>query len=241
MTNEVIPAITIDEVRAALPSKKNAITHEVVDIINRSMTEPEFQGESLLQSAITYEKVLGNRAGVGIKDYLNAIRFCAYLMSVDDNITEAYKKTFADRSFVKERMNAPTDSVEYRELTSSASRYRSSKIVVDILTYSQVPLDLMFTGQRYKALGVLATEMVTAKFSKDRISAAKELLAATKGPDNMKISLDVGTSESSAVDRLTEQLNIIAAKQKAMLESGTTDLSAIGAIVIEHDDEVKRE
>lgn len=236
MTQELIKAISIEEIKAAVPSKKNAITSEIVELINRSQEEPEFQGESLLSTMTTYESVMAGRSGVGIKDYINAVRFCAYLMTVDDNYTEAYCKTFRDRDFVKERLGSSTDTVEYRELTKAASRYRASKLVVDILTISQVPLDLMFTGARYRAVGVLATLMETAKYDKDRISAAKELLAATKGPEKLQVQLGVGAGESSAIDRLNDQLAMIAARQMGMLESGAVSLQELGAIKVVHDD-----
>jgi len=114
--------LTIDDVKQAMPKKKNYITQEAVDIINQSMNDPEFQGESLIQTAATYEAVLrGARASV--PEYLNAIRFCAYMTTNDSNYTEAYKKVFADRDFVKERVNLPTNDPKYTELTSAASRY----------------------------------------------------------------------------------------------------------------------
>ena len=236
MTQELIKAISIEDIKAAVPSKKNAITAEIVELINRSQEEPEFQGESLLSTMTTYESVMAGRSGVGIKDYINAVRFCAYLMTVDDNYTEAYCKTFRERDFVRERLGSSTDTVEYRELTKAASRYRASKLVVDILTISQVPLDLMFTGARYRAVGVLATLMETAKYDKDRISAAKELLAATKGPEKLQVQLGVGAGESSAIDRLNDQLAMIAARQMGMLESGAVSLQELGAIKVVHDD-----
>jgi hypothetical protein len=96
-------------------------------------------------------------------------------------------------------MDAPTTSQKYTELTSAASRYRRSKIVVDILTLAAVPFELMFTGMRYKAVGLLFNEMKTADYAKDRINAAKELLAATKGPDNLNMNLAIGPSQT-AVD-----------------------------------------
>lgn len=232
MSKELTPALTIDDVRRAVPSRKNAITQEIVDIINQSRTEPEFQGESLLQVMTTYEKVIAGRAGIGIKDYIYAIKFCAYLVSLDDNYTEAYKKTFSDREFVKERLFVSTDSDKYRELTAAASRYRRSKIVVDVLTLSQVPFDMMFMGERYKAVMVLADRMENAKLDRDKINAAKELLAATKGPENLKIDLGIGTKESTAVDAMMDQLANIAARQKSFLESGASNLSEIGALKV---------
>ena len=230
-------AVTLEDVQRAMPTKKGAITQEAVDIINMSMSEAEFQGESLIQTATTYEAVL-SRNKASIVEYLNAIRFCAYLMSEEDNFTEAYKKVFYAREFVKERANLDSSDVRYRELTSAASRYRRSKLVVDILTLSQVPFELIFTGARYKAIDVLATVMTTARYDRDKINAAKELLAATKGPENMKIELDVGVKESSAVRQLNDQLAQFASSSLVHLEAGTTDTGKLGAMKVKDSDEI---
>lgn len=240
MSKELSTTVTLEDLKELLPSRKNGITSEAVDIINASMSEPEFQGVSLLDTAVTYEKVLkGTRAS--ISEYLRAIKFTAYMVSMDDNYTEAYKKTFYDREFVRERMNAPTESAKYRELTSAASRYRKSKLVVDILTLSQVPMHLMFNGYQYKAIAVLADRMEHAKLDRDRINAAKELLAATKAPENMKIELDVGIKENSAVEQLNEQLAMMAAKQKSLLESGVSSLKELGSMKVKADDAIEGE
>lgn len=223
--------ITIDQLKSTFPKKKNAITQEAVDIINNSMTDPEFQGESLLKTASIYQEVLtGARASV--PEFLNAIRFCAYISTEDANYTEAYKRVFCEREFVRERINAPTDSQKYVELTSAASRYRRSKLVVDILTVSQVPLDLIFSGYRYKAIGVLAGLMENARYDRDRINAAKELLVATKGADNVKIELDVGVQESSAIQQLNEQLTEVAHRQKLLLEAEAGNLEEFGSMKV---------
>lgn len=224
------PQVTITkaEIQQRLPSRKNTITDEVVEIINQSQTDPEFQGESLLQSASLYETVMQQNR-VGIKEYLNAVKFCAFLISMDDNITEAYKRVFADRDFVKDRMNVDTSSVKYNELTSAASRYRRSKLVVDILTVSQVPLDLMFGGLRHRAVSILADVMMTAKYDRDKINAADKLLQHTAS-SNLKIELDIGVKENSAVVSLQAQLAEMAAKQKLFLESGTTTLATLGGL-----------
>jgi hypothetical protein len=238
MVTEIIPAITKEDIQRVMSSKRNAITDEVVALVNQSLTEPEFQGETLLDTMVTYEHVLNGRSGVGIKDYIHAIRFCAYLMTVDDNYTEAYKRTFAHRDFVRNRLDVPTESPEYRNLTTAASRYRRSKLVTDILTLSQIPLDLMFVGKRYKAIGVLAAEMENAKYSKDRIMAAKELLAATKGAENVKIDIGIGAQENNAVQSLMDQLAAVAARQKTLLESGISSVSEFGSLkVIDVDDD----
>lgn len=229
--------ITKEDIQKALPSRKGGVTEEIVEIINRSLTEPEFQGESLLQTATTYERVLQqNKAG--IKQYLNAIRFCSYLIALDDNFTEAYKKVFWDTEFVKNRMDLKSDDGQYKELTSAASRYRKSKLVVDILTVSQVPMHLMFTGMQYQAVGVLHEVMMTARLDRDKINAAKELLAATKAPENIKIDLDVGVKENSAIQQLNDQLAQLAGSQKTQLEAGNTDLKVLGAMKVVKEEDI---
>lgn len=225
----VMTTITKEELQKAFPSRKGTITDEIVDILNKTQTEPEFQGETFMQTAMTYERVMQQNR-VGIKDYLNALRFCAYLVSMDDNVTEAYRRTFCERDFVKNRRDVATSSPQYNELTNAASRYRRSKIVIDILTLSQVPLHLMFGGMAYEAVGVLYNTMKTARYDRDKISAAKELLAAVKGPENVKIELDIGVKETSAIVSLQAQLAEFASASLTHLQAGTTDLGKLGAM-----------
>ena len=226
----MIPSKTVTkaDLQNAIPDRKNAITDELVDLINQIQTEPEFQGETMVQTMITYQNALKG-ARVSMRAYVNAIRFCAYLVSMDDNYTEAYKRTFYDTDFVKVRANVSTSDPRYAELTSAASRYRRSKLVVDILTLSQVPLDMLFAGYRYKAMAVLAETMVIAKLDRDRIQAARSVLEMTKS-DTIKVDLDVGVKESSAVASLKTQLAEMAAQQVALLNSGTTSLKELGGL-----------
>lgn len=220
--------VTVEDLKKALPSRKSTITDEIVDMINASQTEAEFQGETLLESMITYEKVM-NTNKAGIREYLYAVKFCAYLMSMEDNLTEAYKKTFSDRDFVHARMDAAPGSDDYNALTSAASRYRKSKLVVDLLTISQVPIGIMFGAARYKAVMTLADIMVNSRYDRDRINAADKLLMHTESKD-IKIDLEIGVREDSAVTNLTNQLSELAARQKLMLEAGATDLGKLGAM-----------
>lgn len=212
--------VTLEDLQKAVPSRKNAIPQEVVDIINASMNEAEFQGETLMQTMTTYESVMV-KAKCSIVEYVNAVRFCAYMMSMNDNYTEAYKKTFGDRDFVKNRMNAPTTSDDYNALTSAASRYRKSKLVVDILTLAQVPFDLMFTGYRYKAIGVLADMMENAHYDKDKIAAADKLLTHTASTA-VKMDISVGPNQTAMdmQEQLSAQLAQLAINQKRLLEGG---------------------
>lgn len=48
----------------------------------------------------------------------------------------------------------------------------------------------------------------------------------------MKLTLDVGVNENTALDQLNTQLAAIAAKQKTLLEAGATSLSELGAVKV---------
>lgn len=224
--------VTLEGLQKALPAKKGTITEEIVDLINVARDEPEFQGVGIVETLVTYEGLMSkNRAGV--KEFVNAVKFCAYLVSMDDNYTEAFKRVFYYRDFVKARMGAVAGSKEYNELSSAASRYRrENKLVTDLLTYSQIPIRMFFTGARFKAVEVLVREMETAQYARDRISAAKEVLLALKEPENVKIELDIGVKENSAVQNLNAQLAQLASNSLMHLEAGTTDLGRLGAMKI---------
>lgn len=232
--SEVVKQVTKEEIAKALPSRKGAITDEIVDLVNASQTEPEFQGETLLQTAGTYEQVM-TRNRASLRQYLDAVKFCAYMISFDDNYTEAYKKTFGYRDFVKDRINEDTNSNKYIELVSSASRYRKSKLVNEIMTYSQVPLKMLYRGHAYQAMGVLQEVMVHGKLDRDRVAAAKTILEATKDDENVKIELDIGVKESSAVQQLNEQLSELANKSLTHLHNGTMDVSKLGSMKVKEE------
>jgi hypothetical protein len=226
--------ITIEELKTKFPKKKNSITQEGVDIINATLLDPEFDASTFIDDMVTYENVM-HTSSLNINEYINVVRFCAYLQSNPDSLIEAYKRTFAHRDFVKDRWTATSGSKEYNELTSAASRYRASPGVVKVMTQAMVPMHILFAGMRYQAINVLATEMTTAMYSKDRISAAKELLAAVKPPDNIKIDLDVGVKENSAVQQLNEQLASFASNSMVHLQAGTTNLSKLGSMKVAED------
>lgn len=221
IVKKAVPVITVEELKEKFPAKKNTINEETVKLINDAMNDPQFSGEEFLNTMLDYQNVLAT-SSASFREYINAIKFCAYLESTDFNITEAYKLARATDEFVKERMFAPTDSSEYKELTSTASRHHKSPLVRNILMQSDMPLYLMFQGARYRAVAVLAREMTDAEYSKDRIAAADKLLTHVKPPENQKIELDIGmTSEAKSVTAsLMDQLAVMATQQRRLLEAG---------------------
>lgn len=212
--------VTLEELKQKFPAKKHTINQETVDFLNEALSNKDFDSAQFMNNLVDYQSCM-LEASASMQEYVNAIRFCAYLETCPSAV-EAYKKARAKDKFVQDRWNSPSDSKEYTDLVSAASRYRKSKLVRQILTQSDMPLYLMFQAERYKAVTVLAREMQTAALSKDRIAAAKELLAAVKPPENVQIELGIGPNREARDLQLelNAQLAKLAANQKALLEAG---------------------
>lgn len=229
--------VTREELVKRFPSKKTTVTDEVVDLINEANNDPEFNGDEFIENMMTYQNVMHKNSG-SLSEYINALKFCAYLEADVNNYTEAYKRARANDEFVIERANLPKDSVGYRELTNAASRYRKTPMVRDILTQAEMPLYLMFQGARYGAVAKLVEEMDQAQFSKDRISAAKAILEHVKPPENMKVELDIGVKQDSTLEQLHQQLTEFADKSLVHLKNGSTDLTILGAMKVKEESDI---
>lgn len=53
-------------------------------------------------------------------------------------------QTFFKRDFVQDRYKFLLEVEEYKQLTSASARYRKTKMVVAIMTQSQVPFHILF-------------------------------------------------------------------------------------------------
>ena len=234
IVNKPATEVTMEDMKRLFPKKKESITEELVTIINDANNNPFFSGDEFMNIIITYKDVM-EKQKASLKDYLAAIRFCAYLESEDYNLTEAYKKSHCHTEFVRERLDSPTNSAEYKQLTNAASRYRKRPLIVQILTQSQLGLHLMFQGEQYRAINVLSDIMVNGRSEMARVAAAKELLANTKAPETHKIELDIGIRNESAMESLNAQLAQFAMQSMEQLRSGQVDLKTLGSMKVEEE------
>lgn len=236
IVNAPAEELTVERLKELFPKKKESITPEIVNIINEANNNPFFSNDEFLDTIITYKDIMEKNKS-SLKDYLCAIKFCAYLESEDYNLTEAYKKSHAHTDFVKERLNAPSNSSKYRELTNAASRYRKRPLVVQILTQSQLGLYLMFQGETFKAINVLSDIMTHGKSEMARVAAAKELLANVKAPETTKVEIDVGIKQSDAMNALNAQLAEFALNGLQQLRAGNVDLKVLGSMKVNNEED----
>lgn len=229
--------ITVEKLKEIFPKRKSTITNELVEYINEASNNPFFNGEEFINTLLTYRDVM-EKQSTPLKTYITAIKFCAYLESEEYNITEAFKKSHSHVEFVRERWDSPTNSKEYKELTSAASRFRQRPLVKQILTQSQIGLHLMFQGEVYKAVGVLSEIMVHGRSEMARVAAAKELIANCKQPETTKIELDIGVRNNDPMESLNAQLAQFALKSLEGLKEGQIDLKSLGSMKVEDEEEV---
>ena len=102
-----VPEITLEELKERFPAKKNTITEETVKLINDAMNDPQFSGEEFINTMLDYQNVLAT-SSASFKEYVNAIKFCAYLESTDFNITcaplyRAFNSLMVSTSSIKEK------------------------------------------------------------------------------------------------------------------------------------------
>ena len=219
-------AYTVDGLRKLFPKKKATITEETVEYINAAKADEGFNVDDFIKTLVDYQSIMYD-SKASLMEYMRAIKFCAYL-ETEDSLVGAYRKARYDDEFVMRCGEAKSGTPEYNAMSSAASRYRKSKLVVQILAQSDMPLYLMFQGFRYKAVAVLAKEMNDAPYARDRIAAAKALLESVKAPENVKVELDIGVKENSAIQSLNEQLAEFASKSMEQLQNGKTDLKTLG-------------
>ena len=216
--------VTIDMLKMYFPTKSATITQELADTINEAQNAPDMAIEGFMENLVEFRSVM-EKCQASMKEYIRAVKFCAFLEFTDYNITEAYKLSRINDKFVKDRWDAPTDSPKYRELTSAASRYyNKTNLVKQILLQADMPWHILFQGAKYTAMSVLMKEVTEAAYSRDRIAAAKEILAAVKRPENQKVELEIGFNDTvkSFQEQFDEKMGKMAEMQLKRLQSGET-------------------
>lgn len=216
--------VTVDTLKMYFPTKSHTITQELADTINEAQNAPDMAIEGFMENLVEYRGVM-EKCQASMKEYIRAVKFCAFLEFTDYNITEAYKLSRINDKFVKDRWDAPTDSPKYRELTSAASRYyNKTNLVKQILLQADMPWNILFQGAKYTAMSVLMKEVTEAAYSRDRIAAAKEILAAVKRPENQKVELEIGFNDTvkSFQEQFDEKMGKMAEMQLKRLQSGET-------------------
>lgn len=224
MVPETGQRITLDRLRELLPAKTpSAVTQEMVDLINRMEEDCGLPQELLEEGVMSHMHLINNQRGSGIKDLVNAIKFCNLKRNYDNK--EAWAIVFPDKYHRLVEENKQVDS--------HVSMYNSSKLVTAIDKEMLIPLHLIYSQylhaaihKQFEIMSGRAADTVDGK--KQTVSpmvqhlAAKELAAILKPPEETKLNVTInpGAEAMSAQAIMNDQLKQIVANQRAELMRG---------------------
>lgn len=227
--------ITLDKIKSLLPAKTNiAVTEEIVSLINNMEEDTGLPQELLEEDLMSYTHILGGMKGVGMKDLVNAIKFCNLKRNYDNQ--ESWAIVFPDKHNRLIELNKP--------VANHVSMYNNSKLVVAIDKEMLIPVHLQYAPYFHAAVKK-QFELMNGKSNTkdkhgntDKVSpmvqhlAAKELAVLTKQPEEQKLAISINPGEVaiSMQQEMNDQLKAIVAGQKKRLEAGESiiDVQEIG-------------
>jgi hypothetical protein len=205
--------LTVEQFQAALPAKvKKSMNQQLIDQVNALLSEPELY-ECYRDNLVSYTSVMAD-GRFKIENYLEAIKFVTHKLLGCSNI-EAYTKTFPQKY-----ANFVASGVQSKDIASYVTAYNKGKLVNLIMAQTLVPSYVLNQDLYQKALNVQAELMVSAKSEKVRSDAAAHLLNALKMPEVMKVELDIGVKEDSAISQLRQTTLELSRQQRLMIEAG---------------------
>ena len=226
--------ITVSKLKDQLPKKTNiAVTEEIVRLIHAAEEDTGLPQELFEEDVMSYMYLIGNTRGVGMKDLINAIKFCNLKRNYDNK--EAWSIVFPEKY---DRLVAGNKQVD-----NHVAMYNGSKLVAAIDKEMLIPVHLQYAPYFHAAVKKQFEIMngkaeKTADGKEQSVSpmvqhlAAKELATLTRQPEESKLAITVNPGEAaiSMQSEMNEQLKAIVAGQRQRLERGEDiiDVQQIG-------------
>jgi hypothetical protein len=226
--------ITINRLKELLPRNTNiSVTQEIVDIINNAERDSGLPQELVEEDIMSYMHLVGGMRGVGIKDLINAVKFCNLKRNYSNK--EAWSIVFPHKYNDLVAANKQVDN--------HVSMYNGSKLVTTIDKEMLIPVSLQYAPyfhaavkKQFEIMNGTASDSVDGK--KQNVSpmvqhlAAKELATLTKAPEEAKLDITInpGAAAISMQQEMNDQLKAIVQQQKSRLKSGEgiIDVQEIG-------------
>lgn len=205
-------ALTLDELRNALPEKyKKVLNQEVITEINTVLNDPEMY-EAFRDNLISYSSILED-GKYRITDYIRAVKYCS-LKIAGATDKDAYIRTFPERyqRFVNDKRAS-------KDIASYISSYNKNKMVVEILKQSMIPLWVLNQDHRQAAINKLVSIMQNKDTSDyNAIQAADKLLNHTAPPDSANVQLSItNVNAANGLDELKDAIYKLAQNQSAQI------------------------
>lgn len=226
--------ITVERLKSLLPRKTNvAVTEEIVALINNMEKDTGLPQELMEEDVMSYTHLLGGMKGVGMKDLVNAIKYCNLKRNYDNK--DAWAIVFPEK--YKRLVE------ENKQIDNHVSMYNASKMVIAVDKEMLIPVSMQYAPYFHAAVkknfdlmnGIAAPDADGKKMNVSPMVqhlAAKELAVLTKPLEEQKLSVTVNPGEAaiSMQSEMNEQLKAIVAGQRKRLEAGEDiiDVQQIG-------------
>lgn len=234
MVPEERQGITVDKLKSLLPKKVNVnVTEEIVHLINNMENDTGLPQELMEEDLMSYMHLFGSVKGVGMKELVNAIKFCNLKRNYDNK--EAWAIVFP------ERYNALVEA--NKQIDNHVSMYNNSKMVSAVDKEMLIPVSMQYAPYFHAAVKK-NFELMNGHAAPDsngkpmNVSpmvqhlAAKELAVLTKPLEEQKLSVTVNPSDAalSAQTEMNDMLKTIVAGQRERLKKGESiiDVQQIG-------------
>lgn len=206
--------LTKEVVKKVLPKdKKKLVTDNVIKFLNEAEQNETVVNE-FRENFLTYSKILQS-SRYSLEEYVNAVRFVTYKMLGYSDI-DSYAIVFPERyERLIEKFDGETDKIN-----AYSSRFKSTKLVTQILEQTLVPSYIYNAPMFQEALLQLSKIMVNSKSDIARVNAATSILQYTKAPEEKNINLEIGYKETDTIKELKATMEEFASMQKAQLEKG---------------------
>lgn len=219
--------LTVAEVSKALPAKlKVNVNQKLVDKINNITNDPE-AARIIRDNFISYTSVLQD-GRFKTEDYLSAVSYVSYKLMGYNN-TDSYFRTFPDRHAALVARGASA-----KDISSYVAAYNKNKLVNLILEQSLIPSWVLNQDAYQKAINTQVDLMMNGKSEHVKTMAANSILTHLAKPkETNNIQLNIGLSESTALNDLESALTKLTEQQKELIEQGVTAKKIAETSIIE--------
>lgn len=207
--------LTKELIERAVPANlKNAITPQLVDLVNNIASDP-LVAEEVRNNFISYTSVMKD-GKFKTEDYIHAVAYVSYKLMGDSN-KDAYFKTFPQRMQV-----LLAKGTSEKDISSYVAAYAKNKLVNLILEQSLVPTWVLNQDLYQSALNVQADLMRTAMSEKVRSDAANSILTHLTKPKESGPLIAIDMKETSGMTELKETMRKLADQQQQLIAAGVT-------------------
>lgn len=207
--------LDLETVRKVVPANlKRNISQQVVDRLNRSITDPEIADE-VKENFIGYISVMQN-GKFKIDSYLSAVKYVSYKLQGDSNV-DSYAKTFPNRF---QALKAKGYDAE--KIGNCVRSYNKTKLVNLIFEQTMVPSWVLNHDVYQKAINAQAYLMTHSESDYVRTQAANSILTHLAKPKEVQPLLNINMGENSGLNELKDMLGELAKKQMDLIGSGAS-------------------